>query len=75
MQRLTERELEVFDRVTSGYHKREIAEEFGISQRTVEVHRARVMEKLQASRVADLFRPRFELDGSASTAPAAKVLS
>ena len=64
MQRLTERELEVFDRVTSGYHNREIAEEFGISQRTVEVHRARVMEKLQARRVADLFRLRFELDGS-----------
>ena len=67
MQRLTERELEVFDRVTSGLHNREIAEEFGISQRTVEVHRARVMEKLQARRVADLFRLRFELDGS--TAP------
>ena len=64
MQRLTERELEVFERVTNGYHNREIAEEFGISQRTVEVHRARVMEKLQARRVADLFRLRFELDGS-----------
>jgi len=46
MQRLTERELEVFERVTGGYHNREIAEEFGISQRTVEVHRARLMEKL-----------------------------
>jgi RNA polymerase sigma factor (sigma-70 family) len=64
MQRLTERELEVFERVTSGYHNREIAEEFGISQRTVEVHRARVMEKLHARRVADLFRLRFELDGA-----------
>ncbi len=63
MQRLTERELEVFERVTNGYHNREIAEEFGISQRTVEVHRARLMEKLQARRVADLFRLRFELDG------------
>ena len=73
MQRLTERELEVFDRVTSGYHNREIAEEFGISQRTVEVHRARVMEKLQARRVADLFRLRFELDGAA--APADRALS
>ena len=73
MQRLTERELEVFDRVTSGYHNREIAEEFGISQRTVEVHRARVMEKLQARRVADLFRLRFELDGA--PAPADRALS
>ena len=75
MQRLTERELEVFDRVTSGYHNREIAEEFGISQRTVEVHRARVMEKLQARRVADLFRLRFEIDGSPAAAAADRVLS
>jgi RNA polymerase sigma factor (sigma-70 family) len=75
MQRLTERELEVFDRVTSGYHNREIAEEFGISQRTVEVHRARVMEKLQARRVADLFRLRFELDGAPAPAQAERVLS
>jgi RNA polymerase sigma factor (sigma-70 family) len=76
MQRLTERELEVFERVTNGYHNREIAEEFGISQRTVEVHRARLMEKLQARRVADLFRIRFELDGSppATTATAARAL-
>jgi len=74
MQRLTERELEVFERVTNGYHNREIAEEFGISQRTVEVHRARLMEKLQARRVADLFRLRFELDGSSAT-QASKSLS
>jgi FixJ family two-component response regulator len=54
---------------------REIAEEFGISQRTVEVHRARVMEKLQARRVADLFRLRFELDGAPAPAQAERVLS
>jgi RNA polymerase sigma factor (sigma-70 family) len=75
MQRLTERELEVFERVTSGLHNREIAEEFGISQRTVEVHRARVMEKLQARRVADLFRLRFELDGAPAAAQAERALS
>jgi FixJ family two-component response regulator len=62
IQKLTDREFEVFERVTSGRHNREIAEEFGISQRTVEVHRSRLMEKLQARRVADLFRLRFELD-------------
>lgn len=73
MQRLTERELEVFERVTNGFHNREIAEEFGISQRTVEVHRARLMEKLQARRVADLFRIRFELDGVPSSSTAGKV--
>lgn len=75
MQRLTERELEVFERVTNGLHNREIAEEFGISQRTVEVHRARLMEKLQARRVADLFRLRFELDGAGSMAASSKVTS
>ena len=69
MQRLTEREMEVFERVTNGYHNREIAEEFGISQRTVEVHRARLMEKLQARRVADLFRIRFQLDGAPAPEP------
>jgi two-component system response regulator FixJ len=63
LQRLSEREREVFQRITNGQHNREIAEDLGISPRTVEVHRARVMEKLQARRVADLFRLRFELDG------------
>lgn len=62
LQRLTEREREVFARVTDGLHNREIAAELGISQRTVEVHRARLMEKLRARRVAELFRLRFELD-------------
>lgn len=62
MQRLTERELDVFTRITDGLHNREIAEELGISPRTVEVHRARLMEKLAARRVADLFRLRFDLD-------------
>lgn len=75
IQRLTERELEVFERVTNGYHNREIAEEFGISQRTVEVHRARLMEKLQARRVADLFRLRFEIDGPRARSAPAKPLS
>jgi RNA polymerase sigma factor (sigma-70 family) len=71
VQRLTDREREVFERITNGMHNREIAEEFGISPRTVEVHRSRIMEKLQARRVADLFRLRFALDQSstASTDP------
>jgi FixJ family two-component response regulator len=68
LQRLTDREREVFERVTNGMHNREIAEEFGISQRTVEVHRARLMEKLQADRVAELFRLRFALDARNASA-------
>ncbi|MFN9807799.1 MAG: response regulator transcription factor [Betaproteobacteria bacterium] len=71
LQRLTDRETEVFERVTNGMHNREIAEEFGISQRTVEVHRARLMEKLQADRVADLFRLRFALDARRDSATGA----
>ena len=60
--RLTPREMEVFQRATDGMHNREIAREFGISPRTVEVHRARLLDKLQADRASDLFRIRFALD-------------
>ncbi len=53
---LTPRELEVMDRVIAGLHNREIAAELGISPRTVEVHKARMMDKLGVSNVADLVR-------------------
>jgi RNA polymerase sigma factor (sigma-70 family) len=53
---LSPREREVFDRVVRGMHNREIAVELGISPRTVEVHRAHLMSKLQARRLADLLR-------------------
>jgi FixJ family two-component response regulator len=55
---LTQREREVYDRIVCGMHNREIAVELGISPRTVEVHRARVMAKLKARRLADLLRLR-----------------
>jgi RNA polymerase sigma factor (sigma-70 family) len=67
--RLTPRELEVFQRITDGLHNREIAVELGISPRTVEVHRARLMDKLNARRIADLFRLRLALDGADAAAP------
>jgi two-component system, LuxR family, response regulator FixJ len=63
--RLTPREHEVFQRITDGLHNREIAVELGISPRTVEVHRARLMEKLNARRLADLFRLRLATDSAA----------
>jgi two-component system, LuxR family, response regulator FixJ len=53
---LTRREHEVMDFVVQGLHNREIAQKLGISARTVEVYKARVMQKLQARRVADLVR-------------------
>lgn len=62
--RLTPREHEVFQRITDGLHNREIAAELGISPRTVEVHRARLMEKLKVRRLADLFRLRVVTDPS-----------
>jgi two-component system, LuxR family, response regulator FixJ len=62
LSRLTPREMAVFQRATDGMHNREIAREFGISPRTVEVHRARLLDKLQADRASDLFRIRFALD-------------
>ena len=53
---LTPREREVMDLVVIGKHNREIAEELGISARTVEVHKARMMTKLHVRGVPDLVR-------------------
>ena len=53
---LTPREREVMDYVVEGRHNREIAAELGISPRTVEVHKARMMDKLGVSSVAELVR-------------------
>jgi FixJ family two-component response regulator len=54
--RLTERERDVLDRVAQGLHSKEIASVLGISPRTVEVHRTRIMEKLGVRNVAELVR-------------------
>ncbi|MDH4234530.1 MAG: response regulator [Gallionella sp.] len=53
---LTPREREVMELVVIGRHNREIAELLGISARTVEVHKARMMGKLGVDCVADLVR-------------------
>jgi RNA polymerase sigma factor (sigma-70 family) len=56
MGNLTPREREVMSLVVTGKHNREIAPELGISVRTVEVHKARLMTKLGVDNVADLVR-------------------
>ncbi len=59
VKRLTPREHEVFQHITDGLLNREIALKLGISPRTVEIHRERLMYKLKARRLADLFRIRL----------------
>jgi FixJ family two-component response regulator len=56
MSLLTQREREVLDLVVAGRANKEIAAELRLSPKTVEVHRAHVMEKMQASSVAELVR-------------------
>ena len=54
--RLTPREREILDQVIGGKRNKMIAADLGISQSTVEAHRARVMEKLEARSLSDLMR-------------------
>jgi FixJ family two-component response regulator len=56
MSLLTQREREVLDLVVAGRANKEIAATLRLSPKTVEVHRAHVMDKMQASSVAELVR-------------------
>ncbi len=59
---LTPREQEVLQELIIGRPNKVIAVELGISPRTVEIHRARVMEKLQAESLSHLVRMAISLD-------------
>ncbi len=71
LERLTERERDVFNFLTDGYANKVVAFQLGISPRTVEVHRARILEKLDASSLADLVRiaQDAELRGTSQALP------
>jgi FixJ family two-component response regulator len=59
---LSPREKEVFDRVASGQANKFVAIELGISERTVEIHRAQVMKKMGARTLAQLVRMKIDLE-------------
>jgi FixJ family two-component response regulator len=54
--RLTMREGQVLERIVAGRLNKQIADDLGISIKTVEAHRANIMEKLSANTVADLLK-------------------
>lgn len=62
---LTPRESEVLQLITRGKANKVVGAELGVSQRTVEIHRAHVMEKMNASSLAELVR--MVLDSEDST--------
>ena len=56
LDRLTQRERQVLTEITGGSSNKEAGRRLGISPRTIEVHRARIMDKLGAKNAADLVR-------------------
>ena len=54
--RLTERQREVFDELMKGLQTKEVARRLGLSHRTVEVHRANILERLQVGSFSQLLR-------------------
>jgi FixJ family two-component response regulator len=65
MQQLTQREREVLDLIIIGKLNKQIADVLGISIKTVEVHRARVMEKMGAHSLAELVQHVVSLEPGA----------
>ena len=61
--RLTPREKEVLELVVAGKRNKVIAADLSVSQSTVEAHRAKVMEKMEADTLSDLMRMMLSLEG------------
>lgn len=62
--RLTTREQQVLGRIVAGRLNKQIADDLNISIKTVEAHRANIMEKLQVSTVADLMKVALSSQGA-----------
>jgi len=56
LSKLTPREQQVLERIVAGRLNKQIADDLGISIKTVEAHRANIMDKMHANTVADLMR-------------------
>jgi two-component system response regulator FixJ len=56
LEKLSDREREVCDLLVTGLQNKEIGHRLGISPRTVQVHRGRVMDKLEVRSLQDLVR-------------------
>src|SRR5207249_10605105 len=68
-EKLTPRERQVFALVVSGLINKEAAWELGISEKTIKVHRARVVEKMGARSLPDLVRMAARLGVMADATP------
>lgn len=64
---LTPRERQVMELVVQGHANKIIASRLDLSQRTVELHRAKVMDKMQASSLAQLVRIAIRIEGPETT--------
>jgi FixJ family two-component response regulator len=64
---LTAREREVLDLVVTGILNKQIGERLGVAEKTIKVHRGRVMQKMAAASVADLVRMLHKLGLETST--------
>jgi FixJ family two-component response regulator len=63
LERLTSRERQVLDLIVAGRLNKQIADDLGISIKTVEAHRANIMDKLDARTMADLMKTALRATG------------